>query len=577
MFKQTALTSIDSYKLSHADQYPAGTTKVYSNFTPRANVYFSGRNILGNKIVWFGLQGFLKELVEIWHTTFFNQDIDTVATEYAALVAPFCGPNGFNDSRIRELHSLGYLPLEIRALPEGSLVNIGIPVLTITNTDPRFYWLPNFLETWLSAELWKSSTSASTSAAYRKLMERYYAASGANTEFISWAGHDFSVRGMSGIADAAKSGAGHLLSFTGTDNIPAVKYLMDCYSGNETFVGGSVPATEHSVSSTNILSVDDTSVDTVFSEILSKLDEKPHMDFQEKRKLVGEYLFIKDMITSKYLSGIISLVSDTFDFWKTITIIASALREEILARTPDQLGLAKVVFRPDSGDPIKILTGYDVVGKFETADDFYARFDGRGAVLNQYSAVKIGKKYYAASEVDPSRVGYGPELSEAEVKGAVECLAEVFGTTVNSAGYKTLNPCVGLIYGDSITLERAEAIMQRLIAKGYAADNIVFGIGSYTFQYTTRDSLGFAMKATYVEINGVGRAIFKDPKTDSGTKRSARGLLRVRSVNGEFVLDNDVSSAEESGSDNCLTPVFRDGKFLKTETLQMIRDRLKAQ
>ena len=536
MFTQTALTSIDSYKLSHAVQYPAGTTKVYSNFTPRSNTYFGGRDILGNKIVWFGLQGFLMELKRIWDDTFFTQDIDTVATEYAEFVAPFCGPNGFDSSRIRELHQLGYLPLEIKALPEGSLVNIGVPVLTITNTLPNFYWLPNFLETWLSSDLWKSSTSASTSAAYRKILEKYYALTGANTDFIAWAGHDFSVRGMSGIVDAAKSGAGHMLSFTGTDNIPAVKYVIDCYDGAKTFIGGSVPATEHSVSSANILNINDAKVESTFSEILSKLDEKTKVlydlqnKFQEKCKLTGEYLFIKDMITSKYPGGVVSLVSDTFDFWKTITIIAPALKEEILARVPDQFGLAKVVFRPDSGDPVKIICG------------------------------------------DSSATPGSPEY-----KGAIECLAEVFGTTVNAAGYKTLNPRVGLIYGDSITLERADAILRQLADKGYAADNIVFGIGSFTFQYTTRDSLGFAMKATYVEIANEGRAIFKDPKTDNGTKRSARGLLRVRQVDGNFVLDNDVTPAEETSPENCLQTVFLNGKLTKFESLQDIRDRLNAQ
>jgi nicotinamide phosphoribosyltransferase len=497
MFVQTALTSIDSYKLSHAVQYPVGTTKVYSNFTPRSNTYFGGRDILGNKIVWFGLQGFLMELKRIWDDTFFTQDIDTVATEYVEFVAPFCGPNGFDSSRIRELHQLGYLPLEIKALPEGSLVNIGVPVLTITNTLPRFYWLPNFLETWLSSDLWKSSTSASTSAAYRKILEKYYALTGANTDFIAWAGHDFSVRGMSGIVDAAKSGAGHLLSFTGTDNIPAVKYMIDCYDGAKTFIGGSVPATEHSVMCAG-----------------SKEGE-----IETFRRLI-----------KTCPSGVVSIVSDTWDFWNVVTVMATELKEEILARVPDQFGLAKVVFRPDSGDPVKIICG------------------------------------------DSSATPGSPEY-----KGAIECLAEVFGTTVNAAGYKTLNPRVGLIYGDSITLERADAILRQLADKGYAADNIVFGIGSFTFQYTTRDSLGFAMKATYVEIANEGRAIFKDPKTDNGTKRSARGLLRVRQVDGNFVLDNDVTLAEEASPENCLQTVFLNGKLTKFESLQDIRYRLNAQ
>lgn len=492
MFKQTALTSIDSYKLGHVKQYPANTTKVYSNFTPRSNAYFAGKEQLGNKMVWFGLQGFLLELKELWKETFFDQPREVVSKEFAQLVAPFCGPNGFDSSHIEELHSLGYLPLEIKSLPEGSLVNIGIPVLTITNTDSRFFWLPNFLETWMSAELWKATTSASTSAAYRRIIDHYAELTGGSKEFVQWQGHDFSPRGMSGIVDAAKSGAGHLLSFTGTDNVPAVKYLMDCYSGGETFIGGSVPATEHSVMAAG-----------------SKESE-----IETFRRLI-----------KTYPSGVVSIVSDTWDFWNVVTAMAAELKEEILARTPDQFGLAKVVFRPDSGDPVKIICGD------KTA-----------------------------------------EIGSPEYKGAVECLAEVFGTTTNANGYKTLNPRVGLIYGDSITLERAEAILSQLADAGYASDNVVFGIGSYTFQYATRDTLGLAMKATYVEVDGQGRAIFKDPKTDSGTKRSAKGLLRVRKVGTEYVLDNEVTLDEER--DGELRTVFLNGSLTAVDTLTAIRARL---
>lgn len=255
MFKQTALTSIDSYKLGHAVQYPEGTTKVYSNFTARSNKYFNGKEQVSNKIVWFGLQSFLQELNTIWKTTFFDQPKEKVTSEFQELAAPFCGPNGFDVTRLQSLHDLGYLPLKIKALPEGSLVNIGVPVLTITNTRPEEYWLPNFLETWMSSELWKSSTSATISYAYRKIIDKYAEATGGSKEFVMWQGHDFSVRGMSGITDSAKSGAGHLLSFAGSDNIPALKLINDCYFGKETFVAGSVPASEHSTATANIISI----------------------------------------------------------------------------------------------------------------------------------------------------------------------------------------------------------------------------------------------------------------------------------------------------------------------------------
>lgn len=493
MFKQTALTSCDSYKLGHADQYPEGTTKVYSNFTPRSENHFNiPQEYKDGNITWFGLQGFLIELKEIWQSTFFDENIDNLVNEASSFYAPFCGPNGFNTDRLRQLHTVGYLPLEIKALPEGVRVPVGVPVLTITNTLPEFFWLPNFLETWISAELWKACTSASTSFIYRKIINKYAQITGGSKEFIDWQGHDFSVRGMSGIADAAKSGSGHLIYFTGTDNLPAVKYLNDSYFGKDTFIGGSVPATEHSAMCAGGM---ETELET-FKRLLKT-----------------------------YPSGVLSIVSDTWDFWNVITNMAELLKEDILSRVPDQLGLAKTVFRPDSGDPVKIICG-DI-----SAD---------------------------------------PDTSE--FKGAVECLWDIFGGTTNALGYRTLNQRVGLIYGDSITPQRAEEILKQLAAKGFASDNIVFGIGSYTFQYQTRDTLGFAMKATYVEIRDKYLPIFKDPKTDSGTKKSAKGLLAVKTMAGKYILCNNVSKYEER-ENNLLNLEFYNGELVFQDSITSIRKR----
>ena len=497
--KITALTSMDSYKLGHGEMYPEGTTKVYSNFTPRSMSHFNvpDEYKADKKIVWFGLQGFLHELNAVWRETFFDLPEDEVCSEFLELVAPFVGPNGFNIERIRELHRIGYLPLEIKSLPEGSRVPIGVPVLTVTNTVASAFWLPNFLETWLSSELWKSSTSATMARVYRKIIDSYADLTGGSKEFVTWQGHDFSIRGMSGIADAAKSGAGHLLSFTGTDNLPAVKYVNDYYNGKSTFVGGSVPASEHSVMSS---SSRDAELDT--------------------------YRYI----LSKYPSGVVSLVSDTYDFFQVITTYATILKDDILNRVPDSLGLAKVVFRPDSGDPVKIITG------------------------------------------DPDAPVGSPEH-----KGAVECLWEIFGGTVNDKGYKTLNQRVGLIYGDSITVLRCEAILVKLAAKGFASDNIVFGIGSYTYQFATRDSLGFAMKATHRVTNGEGVAIFKDPKTDSGTKKSAKGLLCVHRspLSGDYILVDGVTVEGERNGE--LKTVFLNGEILVNDSIETIRARVSAE
>lgn len=489
--RQTALTSIDSYKLAHAEMYPEGTTKVYSNFTPRSMSHFNvSPSHKNNTIVWFGLQGFLYELKEVWRETFFNRRVDEVLNEFSEFVAPFCGPNGFNVERLRKLHTIGYLPLEIKALPEGATVPIGVPVLTITNTVDHAYWLPNFLETWMSSELWKSSTSATTAKIYRKIIDTYAEITGGSKEFVAFQGHDFSVRGMSGIADSAKSGAGHLLSFVGTDNFPAVQYINEYYEGKKTFVGCSVPASEHSVMSS---SSKDAELDT--------------------------YRYI----LSKYPSGVVSIVSDTYDFFQVITTYATILKDDILNRTPDSLGLAKVVFRPDSGDPVKIICG------------------------------------------DPDAPEDSPEW-----KGAVECLWEIFGGTVNDKGFRTLNQRVGLIYGDSITLERCEEILFQLAGYGFASDNVVFGVGSYTYQYVTRDTLGFAMKATHRVTNGEGVAIFKDPKTDNGTKKSARGLLRVdKNSDGVYVLTDNATPEQEAGGE--LVTVFKNGMIINPVSFEQVR------
>ena len=558
-FTQTALSSIDSYKLGHADQFPEGTTKVYSNFTPRSLAHLHVPYEYGTtQVVWFGLQVFLNDLQSVWQETFFDRPKAEVVAEFVELVGPFCGPRGFNQSRIEWLHDLGYLPIEIKSLPEGTLVPAGVPVLTITNTLPEAYWLPNFLETWLSADLWKPSTAATISYAYRKIIDHYTELTGGNKDFVMWQGHDFSSRGMSGIQDAARTGSGHLLSFAGTDNVTAVQLVNDAYRGKETFVGGSVPATEHS---------------TMTSSILVEAERLRQAGVDEDNVMTqAELNVIKRLVTEVYPSGVVSVVSDSFDFWKVITEIAPALKGEILNRVPDQLGLAKVVFRPDSGDPVKIICGH----KYKVIDDIDDTYEMISASDEGYEVVynKMDDKYYQFEIYDDgwSTSIEFKELQWYEVKGAIECLWDTFGGTVNEKGFKTLNQRVGLIYGDSITLDRCNEILKLLAEKGFASDNVVFGIGSFTFQYNTRDTLGFAMKATYVEIDGKPYSIFKDPKTDSGTKKSAKGLLQVVQDGDTLKVNQDVSWDQEKRG--LLRTVYLDGKITVSDTFADIRSRL---
>ena len=484
-------TLIDFYKSGHIKQYPEGTNLVYSNFTPRSSKHFPIPDV--EEVLFFGLQGTIQWLLmDFWNENFFDRPIDHVVEDYKRRMDNALGVGAVSTDHIEELHALGYLPVEIKALPEGSLVPLRVPVFTIKNTDPEFFWLTNYLEDMLSAESWKSINNATIAYQYHKLFKEFAILTGAPVEFCAWQGHDFSMRGMSGIFDTASSGAGHMVSFVGSDNIPSFDYLEEYYEGLDTFLGGSVPATEHSV-------------------MCMGGDE-------------GELELFRRLITEVYPSGIVSIVSDTWDFWQVITDYALQLKDVILARKVNALGMAKVVFRPDSGNPVDIICG-------------------------TYPA-------------DNTPAG----------KGAVECLWDIFGGTINEKGYKVLDERIGLIYGDSITYSTATTILMALEEKGFASCNIVFGIGSYTYQHSTRDSLGFAMKATYGEVDGVGRELFKDPKTDSGIKKSAKGLLRVEEENGTFVLyDQQTWEQEASGA---LKTVFLNGELVKEQSIAEIRNKV---
>lgn len=536
-------TACDYYKIGHKDMYEQGTTKIYSNFTPRSSTHASKLpEFFNNKIVFFGLQGFIKSfLIDTWNKNFFQRPKAEVVEEYRSRVSNGLVIANPDVSHIEALHDLGYLPISIKALPEGSLVNIKVPVLTVTNTKDEFFWLPNYIESIMSAELWKMSTTATTAYQYRKLLDSYADKTGSSKEFVLWQGHDFSFRGMSGVHDAAASGSGHLLSFLGTDTIPAMDYVEDYYRGKETFVGGSVPASEHSVM---CLSGADNEIET-----------------------------FRRLIQDTFPTGVVSVVSDSWDYWQVITVYASELKDIILSRKPNVIGLSKVVFRPDSGNPVDIICGlrsfkigdYDWVDFSEHDFDVVEDVDGKFYKFEEEYDQDYGGHYN-------HRIVVGDEVPLHIVKGSVECLWNIFGGTTTDKGYKMLDSHVGLIYGDSITLERANEIMKRLEAKGFASGNIVFGIGSYTYQYQTRDSYGFAMKATYGIVNGEARNIYKNPKTDAGTKKSAKGLLRVELEDGEYVLyDEQTPEQEQQGA---LVEVFRDGQQLVSYSLEEIRSRL---
>lgn len=477
--------------------HPDNIDYIYCNLTPRSMKYFN-RSIpsefVNNKLVAFGMQMTVQDITQSFDTNFFSRPLSDVLAEFLATAAPFIGENAkakqILESNVTKLHKLGYLPLCIKTLPEGTISNPQVPILTIVNTIPGFGWLPNYLETYISQNTWKVATVATLSRVYRKIFEKYSALTCDNNSHILFQGHDFSARGMSSTEDSIKDGIGHMTQFWGSDSVHSAFTATNHYGfQNEIPLAFSVPATEHSIM---CLGIALSSEEETFRRLLKQ-----------------------------YNTGIIAIVSDTEDYWNTITNIASNLKDDILARQPDSMGLCKTVFRPDSGNPVEIVCGNPLA----------------------------------------------PEGST-EFKGSIQCLWDIFGGTINDKGFKVLNPKVGLIYGDSITPQRANDILAGLAAKGFASSNIVFGIGSYAYNYSTRDSLGFAIKATAaIDSDDNLIPIQKTVKTDTG-KKSACGLLHV--TEDLQLIDNATRAQEATGA---LKVIFSNGSTNFETNFAAIRER----
>lgn len=527
----------DIYKAFHLHAYHPEVSRVYANFVSRSDKY---SNTDLDFTVFVGLQGFIIDyLINEWQEGFFSAKTEDHAVfQHGRIISAMLGYK-YSTEHFRQLYRLGYLPLHIKALPEGTFVPYQVSPVTIVNTVEGFQWLTNMIETAFSADNWYVQTSATTATAYYLQFLRYARKTGLDEEFAKFQGHDFSFRGLAGRGAAPLAGFGHLSSgFVGTDTIPAVIAAEEYYGANvdNELVGCSVNATEHSVT----------------------------CSWQEE----GELEFYRYLMHSVAPTGILSLVFDTWDFWNGVTNILPELREEILAR------VGTVVIRPDSGDPVKILTGYFIheTGLENTSLFNICHYDDGSPNKDAY---KIGNKYYI---VEPYETGWTTdftftEISEYEVKGLIECLWDIFGGSITDKGYKLLNDKIGAIYGDSITLERQEQILSRLEKKGFAS-KVVLGIGSYTYQYVTRDTHGSAIKATDVVKNGQHVAIAKEPKTDVG-KKSAKGLLRIDNIDGKLVqFDQQTPDQEEQG---LLETVFIDGRLVRRTTLNEIRQRIREQ
>lgn len=419
-FKINSLFWVDGYKTAHKAMLAPGTTKLYGTWIPRS-VKHAPKGV--TKIVSFGQQLVWKWLHDEFQENFFNHT-KVKAIQFVKDMSLYLGME-YDGKHFEELWDLGYLPIKVKALPEGIETNPNIPHMTFVNTVDGFAWLTLYLETVVSALAWKPSTAATIAKLYRRQAEEWVKKTDEkNMWLVDFMCHDFSARGLDPMSQYL-IGLGHATSFKGSDTLPVIPAARYFYGVKEDEMPiFSVNASEHSVSTTKIFTV-------------------------------GEQQMIADWLKI-FPKGILSIVSDTFDLWKLITEYLPANKEAIMARD------GKLVIRPDSGDPVDIICG-DL--KYEESKNLY------GTKIDEYKHLFLDT---------PQR------------KGVIELLWDIFGGTINEQGYKVLDPHIGAIYGDSITPERQVQIYERLAAKGFAATNIVLGVGSFTYQHNTRDTLGLS-------------------------------------------------------------------------------------
>lgn len=566
MKKYDAITLSDFYKQFHFEQYPKELTKMVSYFTPRMS-----RIQAQQKVTMFTLQSFIKEyLIENFNETFFKRSLKRVIKDYKRIIKYSVGQQFISVDKVIALHNLGYLPLEIKGLPEGTRCPMKVPMIEISNTHPDFMWVVNSIETVLSAEIWYPMLTANVGFEYRQIVNKWFDKTADDNIPRNTAISEFGFRGAESVQSGVKASIGFLLSFTKTATIPAIQYLEEYYNCDikKEIVGTGMVSTEHSVMCSN------TAIDG---------DEKT---------------FIKRLCTEIYPNGNISIVCDSYDYWNIITNILPTLKYDILRRN------GCVFVRGDSGDPIDIICGtkryhyynniedmkkYILSGKFSDKEIYSDNIGDYllGNVATTYYKIYIDFNY-DTNEYDI--LNYEKTTLTSEEKGTVECLFENFGGTINTKGYKILNKHIRAIYGDSITLNRSEHTYNRLEEKGYASNNVALGAGSFSMKCIeeykngllqlspfTRDTFSSCVKATYCETVDKAIPIFKDPKTDSGNfKKSQKGCCKVlKDELGELYYEDEFTFSEVSSDpNNQLETVFKDGKMIKEYSLSEIRNRL---
>ena len=451
----------DSYKVTHHYFYPEGTEKIYSYLESRVGAEF-------NKTVFYGLQYIIKKYLEGQVVT------EEKINQADELIANHIGEGIFNREGweyILDKHD-GKLPIEIKSVPEGTPVDVSNVLMTVENTDEKSFWLVNYLES-LLLQVWYPSTVATLSAEVRKLANFYLEVTGSAKDNLDFMLHDFGYRGASSTESSMLSGSAHLLSFSGTDTIPALT-IPENYYNDSTLYGFSVQATEHSVMTS-------LGPEGEISQILNVID--------------------------KAKDGVLSMVIDSYNYRNFLSEAGksgSELNEAILNFLDGEDN--KVVFRPDSGEPV-------------------------------------------STTID-----------------CLNLLSDGFGSHLTSEGYKVFDLNIGLLWGDGLNYQKIRDILFAMKSNGWAAQNIIFGMGGGLHTAVNRDTQRNAFKCSAQLRDGQWHDIFKNP-LDSSKK----------SKTGRFKLIKDKNSFKtvsiDSDGDDCLQTVFRNGELLINDKFGDIKTR----
>lgn len=537
----------DFYKITHLLQYSDRITHLTSYLTPRGS-RLKHEGI--NEVVFFGLSGYIKKyVVDDFTENFFKKDFFDIKQEVTEVLKLGLG---YSDDiikrtieKLQDLHELGYLPVEINAVPEGTLVPMGVPCVEIRSTSPEFFWVGQSLEASLSAAIWHPMISATIGREYRKIAKAAFERTVDNNIDERTAMCDFSMRGQESNESAIASSVGWLTAMWNSSTVMARSYIQTVYIDKpEKLKVGGLTSTEHSVMTSHAC--------------LDNGDEIPTF----------RYLF------DLYKDVSFAAVSDSYNFWNVLTNILPLFKGII-----DERGKRGkfIGVRHDSADPVEALCGIPVFTSVEQHVAFIAKAGtsklGPSCLINDYGEEVI---YYYDKDKDV--YDFVKRKRTWEEKGMVETMWELFGGTVNSKGFKVLNPGIKAVYGDSITVTRAKEIYRRLEEKEFAANNVSLGVGSFSFQCLegsdyklnpfTRDTMSIAIKCTYskyLDENDVEqeRFVYKDPKNFSG-KKSQKGLcVTWKALDGTIGYTDELNEVERETfpGGNIMINYFRDGIY----------------